>query len=427
MLLIGIVLRVVNLDRKVYWHDEVYTSMEVTANSRSELVADLFDGREVGVAELQEYQRMRPDRNLGEMLWRLGTEDVQHPPLFYVLTRYWSKLWGDSISTTRSMAVLLSFLAFPCIYWLCQELFASTIIGWIAIAIIAISPVHILYAQEAREYSLWSVTTLLSSIALLRAIRQPTWINWGWYSLSLVVGLYTFLISGVVALGHGLYVVLTDSRTVFSTNRFRLPRRTVAYLISFAIAILLLTPWLYFLIENFRTFQGSTSWTTVPLTYQQLLAAWLVNFSRILVDFDINSDSLFVADQWVVKGLMVLAIVLGLYALFYVWQRTQPAVWLFVWILAGSPVVLFILADLLVGGQRSASARYLIPGMLGVQLAIAYLVGDRLEQTKRRRQPIWQGVAIAIVVMGIGSGIALSSAETWWTKGVSYHHPQLAG
>ncbi|NJN88795.1 MAG: hypothetical protein HC881_24060, partial [Leptolyngbyaceae cyanobacterium SL_7_1] len=44
----------------------------------------------------------------------------------------------------------------------------------------------------------------------------------------------------------------------------------------------------------------------------------------------------------------------------------------------------------------------------------------------RRRQPIWQGVAVAIVVMGIGSGIALSSAETWWTKGVSYHHPQLA-
>jgi uncharacterized membrane protein len=88
--------------------------------------------------------------------------------------------------------------------------------------------------------------------------------------------------------------------------------------------------------------------------------------------------------------------------------------------------VLFILADLVLGGQRSASARYLIPGMLGVQIAIAYLLGDRLEQTNRRRQPIWQAVAVAIVAMALASGITLASAETWWNKGVSYHHPTLA-
>lgn len=424
-LVVGIGLRVIHLDRKVYWHDEVYTSMEVTANTRSELVANLFDGREVEVADLQRYQQMRPDRTLGQMLRLLGKEDVQHPPLFYVLTRYWSRLWGDSIATTRSMAVLLSLLVFPSIYWLCQELFASEMIGWIAIAIVALSPVHILYAQEAREYSLWGVTTLVSSLLFLRAMRQPSWVNWGFYSLSLVVGFYTFLMSGLVALGHGLYVVLTDSRSLFSTHQSRLTRRMVAYLISLAIAVLCLSPWLYFLIENFRTFTGSTSWTTVPLTFQQLSAAWLVNLSRILVDFNTEPNLLLNSNMPVI-GSIAIAVVLAIYALLYLWRKTAFPVWLFVWMLAGSTIVPFILADLVIGGQRSVSARYLIPGVFGVQLALAYLLGDRLEQTNRRRQPIWQSVAILMIGMGITSGIALSSAETWWNKGISYDHPTLA-
>lgn len=41
-------------------------------------------------------------------------------------------------------------------------------------ALIAVSPFHVLYAQEAREYSLWTVTILLSSAALLRAMRVKT-------------------------------------------------------------------------------------------------------------------------------------------------------------------------------------------------------------------------------------------------------------
>ena len=39
-------------------------------------------------------------------------------------------------------------------YWLCLELFESSVTAWLAVAIIAISPFQIVYAQEARPYSL---------------------------------------------------------------------------------------------------------------------------------------------------------------------------------------------------------------------------------------------------------------------------------
>ncbi len=70
----------------------------------------------------------------------------------------------------RSLPAIISLLAFPCIHWLCLELFEESITGSVAIAVIAVSPFHLAYAQEARQYSLWVLITLLSSEALLRLV-----------------------------------------------------------------------------------------------------------------------------------------------------------------------------------------------------------------------------------------------------------------
>jgi len=64
----------------------------------------------------------------------------------------------------RSLSAIISLLVFPGVYWLLPGIWVVN--GWIAIALIAVSPFHILYAQEAREYSLWTVTIALSSAAL---------------------------------------------------------------------------------------------------------------------------------------------------------------------------------------------------------------------------------------------------------------------
>lgn len=202
LLLLGIFFRFVNLDRKVYWHDETFTSIWISGYRPQEIIDQAFNGQVIDSKDLQKYQYPNPERTLIDTLKNLATEDPQHPPLYYLITRLWVQGFGNSVAVTRSVSAVISLLAFPCIYWLCLELFESPLVGWIAIALISVSPFHILYAQEAREYSLWIVTILLSCAALLRAIRLKTKLSWVIYAVTLVLGLYTFPLIGLTELAY---------------------------------------------------------------------------------------------------------------------------------------------------------------------------------------------------------------------------------
>jgi uncharacterized membrane protein len=76
--------------------------------------------------------------------------------------------------------------------------------------LLAISPFQILYAQESREYSLWMLITVLSSIALLRAIRLKTRLTWVIYGVTLVFGLYTYPFFALTIIGYGIYAIALE-------------------------------------------------------------------------------------------------------------------------------------------------------------------------------------------------------------------------
>ncbi|MGV2391005.1 MAG UNVERIFIED_CONTAM: glycosyltransferase family 39 protein [Microcystis novacekii LVE1205-3] len=89
----------------------------------------------------------------------------EHPPLYNLLARFWMQLIPIEHSA-RTFSIFLSILAIACLYWLCLELFDSSLTAWIAIALFAVSPFRILSAQNATQYSCWTVTIILSGIAL---------------------------------------------------------------------------------------------------------------------------------------------------------------------------------------------------------------------------------------------------------------------
>jgi uncharacterized membrane protein len=155
----------------------------------------------------------------------------------------------------RTLPALFSLLALPCIYWLCLELFESSLTGWVAVALLAISPFQVLYAQESREYSLWTVTILASSLALLRARRRQTKASWFIYAVTLTLSLYTFLFSALVALGHGIYIVAIE--------RFRLTKVLISYLLALLAGMLLFSPWLIVFITNWGQFQHAQGWINI--------------------------------------------------------------------------------------------------------------------------------------------------------------------
>jgi uncharacterized membrane protein len=152
LLAIGIFFRFVNLDKKVYWHDETYTSLRVSGYNVEQVSRKLFNSQEISIKDLQKYQRPNPETSAIDTIKGLAKEEPQHPPLYYAIARFWAQWFGSSPTAMRSLPVLFSLLVFPCIYWLCLELFESSIVGWVAVGLIAVSPIFIRYAQEARQY-----------------------------------------------------------------------------------------------------------------------------------------------------------------------------------------------------------------------------------------------------------------------------------
>ncbi|NMG07201.1 glycosyltransferase family 39 protein [Brasilonema sp. UFV-L1] len=421
LLILGVFFRFVNLDRKIYWYDETFTSLRIFGYTMSEVVGQVCNGKEIGIEDLQKYQHPTPEKTLTDTLKSLAVEDPQHPPLYYVLTRFWVQWFGSSVAVIRSFSALSSLLAFPCIYWLCLELFDSSLVGWVAIALIAVSPFHVLYAQEAREYSLWTSTILLSSATLLRAMRLKTKLSWVMYAVTVVLGLYTFLFSGLVIIAHGIYVVATES--------FRLTKTVIAYLLASLLGFLALTPWLVVLVINFGQAQNTTRWTSDTVSKLTFIKNWIINLSYFFLDFgyDLGNYEHEPRLKIITKLLIPFILILVGYSIYFLCLKAPKRVWLFVLTLISVTALSLAIPDFIFGGMRSLIPRYLIPFYLGIQLAVAYLLATQIIPISVNiwRLKLWQVVMVMLLTSGVLSCVSSSQAKTWWLKYQNIYTPQV--
>jgi uncharacterized membrane protein len=420
LLFLGIFFRFVNLDQKVYWIDEAFTSLRVSGYTEAEVVQELSNTGIVGIDSLQKYQRPNSDKGILGTINSLAIEDPHHPPLYYLIARFWAQCFGNSVAVMRTLPALFSLLALPCIYWLCLELFESSLTGWVAVALLAISPFQVLYAQESREYSLWTVTILASSLALLRARRRQTKASWFIYAVTLTLSLYTFLFSALVALGHGIYIVAIE--------RFRLTKVLISYLLALLAGMLLFSPWLIVFITNWGQFQHAQGW--INIGESSIVYLFLVLAQRVgLIFIDTNSsplDVLIYKDFFTISSLALLALVL--YSLYFICKTTPLKIWLFVILLVSIPALFLIIPDLIKGGFRVGVGRYQIPIYLGVQIAVSYLLASKITaiSTKVWQQKTWQLIMIALVSGGVLSCAINSQVEVPWSKSLGNGIPNVA-
>ncbi len=406
LLVLGIFFRFGNIDKKLYWNDEVYTSLRISGFTMSEMNEQLRQGSVLTIEDLHKYQYPNIQKNAIDTIKGLVLEESQVTPLYFVMLRLWVEWFGDSIAVTRSFSALMSLLTFPCIYWLCQELFKSSLIGWIAVALVAISPVHYLYAQEARPYSLWIVTVLASSAALLRAMRLNTKMNWCIYVATLSLGLYTQLFFSLVAIAQGIYV--------FVIERFRLSKILRYYLLSSLVGGLIFIPWLLIIITH-PTPEG-VSWTNTKQTIFALAARWAGIVSRAFLDLGISpSDSGKLKIALIPLILLVLALII--YSIYFLCRSTSKRIWLFVLTLIGSVGLPLILVDLILG-KRYGTTRYILPSILGIELAVAYLISSKITSvsTKVWQQKFWSLVCSLVITSGLISCMLSFSSKMWWNK-----------
>jgi len=437
VLAIGIFFRFTNLDQKIYWIDEVHTSLRVAGYEKVEFAETAPAGEILTIQELHKFQRLNPERGWGDTINALA-HNAEHTPIYYLLTRLAMQWFGSSIAVTRGVAALISLLVFPSIYWLCLELFGSPAVGAIAICLVAVSPLHILYAQEARQYSLFTVTILISTIALLKALPRQSgssppknnWVKWAIYTATVSLNLYAHLISLLVLIGHGIYVAIAHRRRYF-----------FSYLISLGLGIVSLTPWvvLYFLNSN-----KIGGWIARDLALGNLIQRWLINLTAVFFDLQISYKQRLFDVETVQDlqlslsnpGVYVMPIVCLLvgYAFYFLCRYSPKPVWLLILTLVGTTGLALMLPDIISGGQRSGIARYLIPSYLGIELAVAFAIAHHLNlgnhhpliPTYPWQQKIWQGIFVSLITLGIISASISAQAETWWHKYSSYYNPEVA-
>ncbi|MDZ7960129.1 MAG: glycosyltransferase family 39 protein [Aulosira sp. DedQUE10] len=420
LLALGIFFRFVNIDSKVYWHDEAYTSLRVSGYTKSEFVQQAFKGSAIPAQSLQKYQQVNSEKDVIKTINSLAVDDSQHPPLYYVMVRLWMQIFGNSVAATRSLSAIISLLAFPCIFWLCLELFDSPITAWISVALLTVSPFHVAYAQEARQFSLWTLTILLGSAVLLRAIRLNTKRLWVIYAITVALGLYTFLFSGLVVLAHNVYV--------FTIERFKFTKKVRNNLIATSAGFLSFIPWVLIIINNLSQVKNTTATAQTKQSLSSLINSWIQNISCLFGDFwryeQYLPDLHFSALRWG-QFLVPLLVILVVFSFAFVYKKTQPRVWLFIFILSAVPAFSLILPDLIIGGKLSVRARYVIPCYVGIQLAVTYLLTTQTIFSRLKTQKFWQLVTVVLISAGVISCSISSQAETWWNKG-SHENIQIA-
>ena len=179
---VGIFFRFYNLDRKLYWGDEVFTSLRISGYTEADFYRAFYDGRVVALEELQAFQGPGAEWSVLGTIRGLAVEKPEHVPLYFLAARSWVELLGNFIAARRALSALASVATILGVYWLGRELFGSARTGQVAAALVALSPFHVQYAQQARPYALWALLVVLASALLLRALRldrRRLWILYG--------------------------------------------------------------------------------------------------------------------------------------------------------------------------------------------------------------------------------------------------------
>jgi hypothetical protein len=138
--LVGGFLRILLLSAKGMWLDETF-SVWMASHS----VADMLE-------------------------WTIKID--QHPPLYYLLLHYWMDNKGNTPYDVRLLSVLFGAGTIPIVYLIGKRI-SGVVMGLAAAALLALSPFHIYFAQEARMYTLLTFNAAAAIYALVRLLTDP--------------------------------------------------------------------------------------------------------------------------------------------------------------------------------------------------------------------------------------------------------------
>lgn len=180
-LLLGIGLRLYRLDAQSLWSDEGIQYFIASADSVWEVL-----------------QRAR--------------HHTFHPPLSFVLNYVFLQV-QDSDTFLRLPSALLGIVSLPLTYGLARKL-TSKPVALGALFVLAISPLHIWYSQEARMYMPLFVASVLNTLVLLQALERGKFFWWALYACTMALGVFLHIFMVLNGLLHLVWLLLCHRRAL---------------------------------------------------------------------------------------------------------------------------------------------------------------------------------------------------------------------
>jgi hypothetical protein len=227
VLVIALALRLFRLEVHDFWYDEVFAAMYTKFPSAS---------------------------------W--------NPVLYWDILSAWAKTFGVSELSLRFLPMLFSFLTTVVVFLLGKELFdrkTALFSTWL----IALSPFHLWYAQEARDYAMVVFVGTLASYVLFMALKQSSFKKWGAFVLLSLAGAYMNYFY--------LFLLAAQSLYVFYVSQFRIRKVFFPFLLVAAV----------YSLRPVESLQGKFSaflkgalwiprpdWQSMPITLQDYLLGY---------------------------------------------------------------------------------------------------------------------------------------------------------
>ena len=178
LVVIGVVVRLWNINKASIWHDEGYTMMLAP----------------MGPIEIIE----RTARDV-------------HPPLYYLILHYWLLVFGNSEIAARSLSLAFMVGVIPLTYLVLKRLW-NTRAAMIGALLVTSGPFLVRYSQEARMYGMVAFLLLLATYFLVRAIQDKRRIWWVLYAVAIAASLYTHYYSIFMIATHWIYMATQTRR-----------------------------------------------------------------------------------------------------------------------------------------------------------------------------------------------------------------------
>ncbi|MFC2023664.1 glycosyltransferase family 39 protein [Chloroflexota bacterium] len=317
------------------------------------------------------------------------------PPLSYLTTRLFMLL-GDSVFLLRLPAALFATLTIPLVFVLGRSFFDGQT-GLLGAFLLAIAPLHLRYAQEARMYAMLTFLSILSLYLFWRAIRSRRARWWVWFAVVAVLALYTHLFAALIL---GVMALFALCLLVRPRGRPRFPFHGGHFVLATAVILLAYAPMAPFVVRGLVSVEGFGGEAKPGWGMAELLATLRL--------FSGGND----------VGLVVYACLFGLAVVTLVAKDRQVLTLTAMWI--ALPVIFVLVLPfghaVRVRYFLSALPVYLLLVAYGLRVATRWLAAWAGRRPRSANLPAAAGVLTAVLLLGLLAGIAVPSMAAYYAE-----------